>query len=676
MEEERQRLEELRRLIRYHDYLYYVLDKPEISDAAYDALYRELENIEARHPEWVTPDSPTQRVGGEVQAAFRRVRHPRPILSLASVTNEEDLRAWLERDRRLLPEGTRLDFVVEPKIDGLTVVLTYLDGQFRVGATRGDGEVGEDITANLRTVRDVPLSIPLRKNEPGVPPVPRRLVVRGEAYLPIDRFKELNEQLEKRGERPFANPRNAAAGSLRQLDPRVTASRPIRLFTYAIVAGDGAPTQWEALHRLRQWGFATTPDARHYERLEGVVEFARDWMARRDTLNYEADGVVIKINDVALQEELGVVGKDPRGAVAYKFAAREVTTRLLDVEVQVGSVGTLTPVAVLEPVQIGGVRVEHATLHNFQDAARKDIRIGDLVAVQRAGDVIPYVVGPVKEVRTGQERPIEAPKECPACGGPVIQRPDEVALYCVNVNCPAILVRRLEVFASRGAMDIEGLGTRVAHQLVDSGLVRDLADLYYLRQEDLLKLEGFAEKRAQNLLQAIARSKEQPLWRILVGLSIRHVGVVAAQALEQHLGSIDAIVAASEQELEGIEGIGPTIARSVVEFFAETRNREVVEKMHRAGLRMQPEPAVPTGPRPLDGLVFVITGTLPGMSRDQARHFIEAHGGRVTDTVSRNTDYLVVGEAPGDSKTRRAQELGTPVLDEAGLRAMAEEETR
>ena len=696
MEEERQRLEELRRLVRYHQYRYYVLNSPEISDAAFDALYRELEAIEARHPEWVTPDSPTQRVGGEPQPGFRRVRHPRPILSLASVTDEEGLRAWLDRAEHLLPKGTKLDFVVEPKIDGLRIVLTYENGLLTLGATRGDGEYGEDVTANLRTVRGVPLRIPVTafppKGEEGgwgeriaphpnpLPPgergqVPPRLVVAGEAYIPIHLFKALNRQLEDRGERPFANPRNAAAGSLRQLDPKVTASRPIRVFFYEVVEGDDIPTQWQLLERLRQWGFPTAPDARHFERFDDVVAYARDWMAHRSTLDYEADGVVIKINDLAVQRSLGVVGKDPRGMIAFKFEPREATTRLIDVEMQVGSAGTITPVAVLEPVQIGGVQVTHASLHNFEDVARKDIRIGDMVNVQRAGDVIPYVVGPVASLRTGKERPIEVPRECPVCGGPVIQRPDEVAVYCVNVNCPAILVRRLEVFAGRGAMDIQGLGAKVAEQLVAAGLVHDLADVFYLKKEDLLELPGFAEKRAENLLEAIESAKAQPLWRVLVGLSIRHVGTVAAQALERHFRSMDALIKAREEELQGIEGIGPTIARSVVEFFAEPRNREVIEKMRRAGVRMQAEGAA-AGPRTLEGLTFVITGTLPTMSREEATAFIEAHGGKVTDAVSRNTNYLVVGAEPGGTKVRRARELGTPMIDEARLRQMAERGVR
>lgn len=696
MEQERQRLEELRQQVRYHQYRYYVLNSPEISDAAFDALYRELEAIEARHPEWVTPDSPTQRVGGEPQAGFRRVRHPRPILSLASVTDEEGLRAWLDRTEHLLPKGTRLDFVVEPKIDGLRIVLTYENGLLTLGATRGDGEYGEDVTANLRTVRGVPLRIPVTafppqgeeggRGEREVPhpdslpagergQVPARLVVAGEAYIPIHLFRALNRQLEAKGERPFANPRNAAAGSLRQLDPKVTASRPIRVFFYELVEGDNIPTQWELLARLRQWGFPTAPDARHFDRFEDVVSYAREWMAHRNTLDYEADGVVIKINDLAVQRALGVVGKDPRGMIAFKFEPREATTRLIDVEMQVGSAGTVTPVAVLEPVQIGGVRVTHASLHNFEDVARKDIRIGDMVTVQRAGDVIPYVVGPVASLRTGRERPIVVPKECPVCGGPVIQRPDEVAVYCVNVNCPAILVRRLEVFAGRGAMDIEGLGSKVAEQLVSAGLVRDLADVFYLKKEDLLKLPGFAEKRAENLLEAIESAKAQPLWRVLVGLSIRHVGTVAAQALERHFGSIDALMKATEEELQGIEGIGPTIARSVVEFFAEPRNREVIEKMRRAGVRMQAEGAA-AGPRTLEGLTFVITGTLPTLSREEATAFIEAHGGKVTDAVSRNTNYLVVGAEPGGTKVRRARELGTPTIDEARLREMAERGVR
>jgi len=501
--------------------------------------------------------------------------------------------------------------------------------------------------------------------------VPRRLVVAGEAYMPIHLFKALNRQLEAKGERPFANPRNAAAGSLRQLDPKVTAGRPIRIFVYEIVEGDDVPTQWALLERLRAWGFPTSPDARHFDRFDDVLRYAHDWMAHRDTLDYEADGVVIKINDLALQRRLGVVGKDPRGMIACKFEAREATTRLRDVELQVGSAGTITPVAVLDPVQIGGVRVTHASLHNFQDVARKDIRIGDMVTVQRAGDVIPYVVGPMTALRTGAERPIAAPTACPVCDGPAIQRPDEVAVYCVNVNCPAILVRRLEVFAGRGAMDIEGLGSRVAELLVGTGLVRDLADVYSLKKEDLLTLEGFAEKRAANLLAAIEASKAQPLWRVLVGLSIRHVGVVAAQALERHFGAIDAVMGAGEEELQGIEGIGPTIAHSVVEFFAAASNRGVIDKMRRAGVRMQPERAA-AGARTLEGLTFVITGTLPGLSREEATAFVEAHGGKVTDAVSRNTSYLVVGEAPGGTKVRRARELGTPVIDEARLRQMAE----
>lgn len=671
MDRERERLEELRRLIRHHSYCYYVLDRPEISDAAYDALFRELQEIEARHPEWVTPVSPTQRIGGEPQAAFRRVRHPQPILSLASVTNDDDLWAWLERVKRLSPEGTALDFVVEPKIDGLTVVLTYVMGQLVLGATRGDGEFGEDITANLRTVRGVPLSIPVEVGGHDVPPVPPRLVVRGEAYMPVERFRALNAELERAGERTFANPRNAAAGSLRQLDPAVTASRPIRIFTYQIVAGDGTETQWEALHRLRLWGFPTTPDARHFDRFEDVVAYCHEWMARRDALNYEADGMVIKVNNLERQRALGVVGKDPRGMVAYKFEARQAVTRLVGVEVQIGSAGTLTPVALLEPVQIGGVTVERATLHNYQDVARKDIRLGDMVEVQRAGDVIPYVVGPVKALRTGREQPIEVPRECPACGGPVVQRPEEVAVYCLNVNCPAILVRRLQDFASRGAMDIEGLGSRVAQQLVDAGLVHDLADVYYLREEDLLKLEGFAKKRAENLLQAIESTKRQPLWRVLVGLGIRHVGTVAAQTLERAFGSVEALLEASQEQLEGIEGIGPTTASSIVEFFAEPQNRRVIEKLRAAGVRMEPERAAAAAGPTLQGLTFVITGTLPGMSRDEATAFIEAHGGKVTDAVSRQTDFLVVGESPGSTKIRRAQELGTPVIDEARLREMA-----
>lgn len=665
-----QRVAELRRVLRYHAYRYYALDAPEISDAEYDALMRELRELEAQHPELVTPDSPTQRVGAEPLPEFRRVEHPVPMTSLADAFSADEVREWLARARRILGDEVRLEFVAEPKIDGLAVALTYEEGLLVRGATRGDGRVGEDITPNVRTIRNVPLRIPVAPDGPEPPP---RIEVRGEIYMPRDLFEQLNEARMAEGQEPFANPRNAAAGSVRQLDSRITAQRPLRLFAYAIGYAEGrdVATQWEALAFLRELGFAVNPDIRLFDDLEEVLAYCQEWMDKRDELNYEADGVVIKINDLATQERLGVVGNAPRWAVAFKFPAREATTRLLRIEVNVGRTGVLTPYAVLEPVRLGGVEIRQASLHNFEDLARKDIREGDVVVIRRAGDVIPQVVKPVVELRTGEERVPQVPSVCPSCGEPVVQEPGQVAVYCVNAQCPAQLVRHIEHWASRAALDVEGLGIRVAEMLVDAGLVRDVSDLYALTKEQLMALEGFQERRAENLLQALDASRERPLWRVLAGLGIRGVGTRVAQVLAERFGSLDALMAATKEELTEIEGIGPIIAANIVAYFEQARNRELIERLRERGVRMADEaPAPETGKQPLEGLTFVITGTLPSMSREEATALITEHGGRVTGSVSGNTSYLLVGEKPGATKTRQAERLGVPTLDEPGLMAL------
>ena len=669
-----ERIEELRREIHYHNYRYYVLNSPVISDAEYDRLMRELRELEAAHPELITPDSPTQRVGAEPLDKFEKVRHPKPMLSLSDAFDEEELRAWLERISKLLPEGVTakdLEYVVEPKVDGLTVVLTYENGRYVQGATRGNGVVGEDVTANLKTIRGVPLRIPVSPNGPP----PSRLVVRGEAYMPIDKFKEFNRRLAELGQKTFANPRNAAAGSVRQLDPRITASRPLSIFTYAIVDSEGITitTQWDALQYLKRMGFPVNPDSRLLPDFEEVVAYCHEWMKKRDTLNYEVDGVVIKINSLEIQEHLGAVGNAPRGAVAYKFPGREATTRLLNIGINVGRTGTLNPFAILEPVEVGGVIVRQAALHNEEDIHRKDIRIGDTVIVRRAGEVIPYVVGPIVDLRTGEERVFHMPDRCPACGEPAVKPEGEVAYYCVNAACPAQLVRRVEYFASRGAMDIEGFGSRLAQQFVKEGLLKDVADFYYLRREDILALEGFAEKSTDNLLAAIEASKERPLWRLITALGIRFVGSTVAQLLTRHYSSIDELMAATQEELEAIEGLGPRTAESIVEWFGRERHRRIIEKLRRAGVRMEERREVEEEkPQPLAGLTFVITGTLPSMSREEAKALIERYGGKVTGSVSSRTDYLLVGEAPGATKYNRARELGVPMIGEEELLRMIE----
>ncbi len=671
------RIAQLRTEINYHAYRYHTLDDPVISDAAYDKLMQELRALEEAHPELITFDSPTQRVGAAPRDEFEKVIHPFPMTSLGNAFDDDDMRAWLARIGRLLPDDVTiadLTFVVEPKFDGLAVALTYENGVLVRGATRGNGIQGENVTANLRTVKNIPLRIPVAHDGP---PAPARIEVRGETYMPKADFNELNRRQAEKGERLYANPRNASAGAVRQLDSRITARRPLAFFAYAIGFVEGGETlhsQWEALAYVRRLGFPVNPDIKRSRDFDEVLDFIHQWMEGRDRLPYEADGVVVKVDDFAIQEALGVVGNAPRWAIAYKFPAREATTGLLKIGVNVGRTGVLAPYAVLEPVNIGGVTVRQATLHNFEDIMRKDIRPGDQVVIKRAGDVIPQVVKPILDLRPPDSQPYQLPERCPSCGEPVVKPEGEVAVYCVNAACPAQLVRRVEYFVSRGAMDIEGFGTRVGEQLIQEGLIQDVGDIYALHEarERLLELEGFATKKVDNLLAAIEASKNQPFERVVTALGIRSVGGIVTRTLVAAFPSIDKLAQASFDELQIVAGVGPHIAQSVVDWFSLEPNQKVIEKLRAAGLRMKETKAEAArqAAGALVGLSFVITGTLPTLSRDDAKALIEANGGKVTEAVSKNTDYLVLGEAPG-SKLAKAQGLGTKIIDEEALQKLA-----
>jgi DNA ligase (NAD+) len=664
--------EQLIKDIHWHSYRYFVLDSPVISDLEYDRMSTRLKQIEAEHPDWITNDSPSQRVGGAVLDKFVKVKHPAPILSLANAFNKADVMSWYERVVKIDERVEKSGYILEPKIDGLTVVLHYQNGVFILGATRGDGEIGEDVTANLRTVNAVPLSIPIDKNGPKPPAM---LVVRGELFMYVKEFEKLNKKLEENGERTYQNPRNTAAGSLRQLDPTLTASRPLTLLCYAIVAADGPipDTQKGMLEYLKALGFPVTDQYEFTPDIRGVIEGIDRWNEKRDKLPFEADGVVIKINDLKTASGLGFVGKDPRGAIALKYPAREVTTILKDIGVAVGRTGVLTPTAVMEPVEVGGVIVKQATLHNFDFIKEKDIRISDRILLKRAGDVIPYVIGPVIEARTGKERPFEIPKVCPTCHQPVEHLEGEVAWYCTNSACPAQLMRNVEHFASRGAMDIEGLGEKIVVQLVQAGLVKDVADIYSLTKDDLLKLEGFANKKADNLIAAIEASRQQTFGRVIIALGIRGVGEVMANDLARHFMDLDELQKAQLHDLRRIAGIGPNIAESILDWFANAANQKVLKKLCAAVVWPKRQSVTENAlPQTLAGKTFVVTGTLIGFSREKVKEFIQSHGGKVTDSVSKSTDYLVVGEDSG-SKVDKAKELGVKLLSEGQLTKLASE---
>ncbi|MDR7522015.1 MAG: NAD-dependent DNA ligase LigA [Armatimonadota bacterium] len=654
----RRRAEQLRAEINEHNYRYYVLDAPTISDAEYDRLLRDLRDLEDRYPDLITPDSPTQRVGAPPSAAFAAVAHRLPMLSLANAFGDADLEAWERRVRAALGEA-RVHYVCELKIDGAAVSLTYEDGRLVRGATRGDGERGEDVTPNLRTIRSVPLR--LRGDRP-----PRLVEVRGEVYLSRRAFEAANADRASRGEAPFANPRNAAAGSLRQLDPQVTAGRPLDIFAYGIGHSEGLAvwSHWETLRWLRDAGFRTNPHTARCESFQEVVDYIRTWTERRATLDYDTDGVVVKVDDLAQQAELGATTQAPRWALAYKFPAEQAITRLIGITINVGRTGALTPTAVLEPVRVSGVTVTSATLHNEDEIRRRDVRIGDWVIVQRAGEVIPEVVAPLPERRSGQERPFEMPAHCPACSTPVERPEGEAVARCPNLACPAQVQERLVHFASRDAMDIEGLGHRLLAQLLERGLVRDPADLYHLTTAHLLTLERMGERLAQNLLDAIDRSRQTTLARFLYALGIRHVGAHVAEVLAGHFPSIEALMDASFEEVRDIPGIGPTIAESIATFFKQAPNRRLVARLLEAGIRPSAGAlAVAARDGPLAGAQVVFTGTLGRWTRSQAEELVRRAGGSPADSVTRKTTYVVAGAAAG-SKLEKARRLGVTVLTE------------
>ncbi len=679
VEEAAKRVEELRSAILQHQYNYYVLDEPAISDAAFDSLFQELQSLENEYPELQSQDSPTRRVGGVVSDRFERTEHPVSILSLANAFSSDELTGWHERVKRQLSQEQQdeLSYVVEPKFDGLTVVLHYIDGTFKLGATRGDGEFGENITPNLRTIRVLPLRIPMEGDDA---PVPSRLVVRGEAYVNKADFAAFNQRQSEAGERTFANPRNFAAGSLRQLDSSVSARRPVRLWVYQAVITEGEgpfpETHSGNLAYLASLGLPVEQDYTIFsdDEFDHLIAHINKFGEKRHNLPFEVDGAVIKVDSLTLQRELGYTGKDPRWAIAYKFAGEEATTLLKDIVVNVGRTGAITPQAVLDPVQIGGVTVSSATLHNEDYVRDLDIRIGDTVVVMRAGDVIPKVVRPLPELRSGEEEKWQMPTVCPACGEPLVRPEDEAATYCVNNACPAQLVRGIEYFVSRSAMDIDGIGSRQAQLFVERGFVKDLADVYHLPWDEIESLEGYGEKRIANLKTAIEASKDRDVSRLLAGLGIHHVGGVVAEMIVARFPGIKQIMDASPEELADIEGIGPVIADNIHDYFALEPNRELVQRLAAAGVRIEQEPqdSSEESLQSLAGKTFVVTGTLPSWTRDEARDYIVSHGGKVTGSVSGSTDYLVVGENAG-SKLTKAEELGIPSLSQDELIALAEE---
>jgi len=657
----RQRIEELRKTLNYHNYRYYVLDSPEISDAEYDELMKELKQLEAEHPGLVTPDSPTQRIGAPPVEAFGVVEHPEPLLSLANAFSYVDLAAWYRRVSNLL-SGRLFDLVCEPKIDGLAVALTYVDGLLVTGATRGDGYRGENITQNLKTVRSIPLSVSRE--------APPRFEVRGEVYLPKAGFKKLNEERAREELPLFANPRNAAAGSVRQLDSGITARRPLDIWIYGLgwAEGKAVPdTHWEIMQWLKSLGFKINPKIALVRTLDEVEKYHQSWVESREKSPYEADGIVAKINSIALQQELGNVAHEPRWAIAYKFPAVQGTTKLLDIGINIGRTGSLNPYAVLEPVRVGGVTISSAALHNEEDIHRKDIRIGDWVVVQRAGEVIPEIVEPIVSRRTGKERIFHMPTRCPVCGSEVIKPEGEAMHRCTNAACPSQALEKIKHFVSRGAMDIDGVGEKLCQALFEAGLIKDSADLYYLTKDQLLSLERMADKSASNVLKSIEESKNRPLARVIFALGILHVGDQYAELLADHFASIDALAKASQEELSTIPSIGPKIAESIVVFFRQEGNQQIVEKLRKAGVKLEKTENVGeelVSSLPLAGLEFVLTGKLESFSRSEAEARIKALGGEAGSDVTRRTSYVVVGADPG-SKLARAQKLGTKSLTEA-----------
>lgn len=669
LDDARTRAEALRREIEAHNHAYYILDQPSVSDATYDGLMRELIHIELAYPELVTPDSPTQRVGAAPSQAFDAHTHRVPMLSLGNAFSIAELREFDARVKRLLglPSGENVEYVAELKIDGLAVSITYRGGRFAVGATRGDGYSGEDVSPNLRTIRSLPLA--LRGSAPQ-----GEVEVRGEVFLSHDEFRRINAEREAAGAPVYANPRNSAAGSLRQLDSKITAHRRLRYFAYGLghLEGPGPETQWELLESLREWGFQTNPNSRLCPDLETVIRFIEEWDTGRHSESYDTDGVVVKVNSISLQRELGYVSRSPRWAIAYKYPAAQARTVLRDILVQVGRTGALTPVGVMEPVEVGGVVVTRATLHNEEEIRRKDLRIGDTVIIQRAGEVIPEVVEVVTQARTGAEREFTFPTTCPVCGADVERADGEAVARCVGIACPAQVAARLRHWASRGAMDIEGLGPAQIEQLLSRGFVTDPGDLYSLTYEQVLTLDRLAEKSARNLVEAIAASKGRPLPRLIFGLGIRHVGDTMARTLAERFGNMDHLAAASAEELAAVPGVGPQIALSVHRFFRQDETRTVLEKLRSAGVL--PTQTRADGPRStaFAGKNFVFTGSLETMQRSEAEAKVREMGAAAGSSVTRSTTYVVAGEKAG-SKLDRARQLGVPVLTEDEFRRMLDQ---
>ena len=662
------KIESLRDKIRHHEYLYYVLDQPEISDADFDKLMQELKALESAHPELITPDSPTQRVGGKPREGFVKVPHSSPMLSLDNTYNEEELRGW-ERRVHELTGREDVDYVCELKLDGMSLALIYEDGRLVRGLTRGDGSVGEDVTPNVRTVRSIPLSIDTAKLKKAG--MPSDFEVRGELLMPTAAFKKLNAERERQGLATFANPRNFTAGTVRQLDANITAQRPLDFFAYILLSNGRTyfDRHWETLTALDKSGFKVNQNRKLVHSMDEVWSLIQQWEEKRESLPYEIDGIVVKVDRISLQDELGYTGKAPRWAIAYKYAARAGITQLEDIRVQVGRTGKLTPVAMLAPVAIGGTTVRNATLHNIDEIARLGVRIGDWVQVERGGDVIPKVAKVIddKDHPRGT-REFEMPEKCPVCGTKVVRTEGEVDYRCVNANCPAKLLGTILHFASRGVMNIDGMGESLVTQLIERGLVKNVADIYDLTKKDLLSLDRFADKSAQNILEEIENSKKLPLERVIYGLGIRMVGERTAQFLAEHFGSMEALENASVEELQDVNEVGPRIAESIVEFFSNPANRKLVERLGTAGLAFKGKKKE-RGTK-LAGKTFVLTGTLARYTRDEAKKMIEDAGGKVTGSVSKKTDYVVAGTDAG-SKLDKAKELGVAVIDEKEMERIA-----
>jgi DNA ligase (NAD+) len=659
-----ERAAELRARLEEANVRYYVLDAPAIADAEYDAMLRELSELEDAHPELRTADSPTQRVGAPAAEHFPPYEHRVPMLSLANAFGADELRAFDERVRKLAQ--TDVAYVCELKIDGLAIALRYRDGVFERGGTRGDGRIGEDVTANLRTIKTIPLRLKALRQAQGDTDA---FEVRGEAYLRKSDFAKLNEARERAGLPVFANPRNSASGGVRQLDPKMTAERRLSFFAYGIARENGIATQWETLQHLEEIGFHVNPNIVRAKTIDEVIAYCEEWEERRDSLDYEIDGVVVKIDDLATQRHLGSVGRNPRWAIAFKFKPREARTKLREIAINVGRTGSLNPYAILEPVQIGGVTVKNATLHNADYIANNDIRAGDTVLVTRAGDVIPRVIGPIVEERTGKERVFKMPTRCPICGSDADRPEGEAMSRCTNAACPAQVYERVRHFASRGAMDIEGLGDVMAGELTSRGIVHDIGDVYALDAKKLALVPRTGEKSIAKLLESIERSKQRGLARLLAGLGIRLVGEQTAQILADDFGSIEAIGAASEEELQQSAGIGPELAASVALFFKQKANQAMLDRLRKAGVGMTAPKRARAVAGPLKDKTFVLTGTLANLTREAATEMIEAAGGKVTGSVSKKTDYVVAGESPG-SKLAKAEKLGVTILDEEGLRTL------